>query len=115
MGAPSLLKIPLPKASGTGLWGAGTHLLLQEDMEGHEREEAEVCRHGDTAAAVLWMGTRQSLRSMPPLLWGGGVLGVQCLLGPSACSSARSCPPTSPPVWTPWSPPADGRGARSAW
>lgn len=30
-------------------------------MESHEREEAEVARHGDTATVVLWTGSRQSL------------------------------------------------------
>lgn len=29
-----------------------THLLLEEDMEGHEREEAEVRGHGDLAVVL---------------------------------------------------------------
>lgn len=60
-GSPQPAKIPLPNDSDTGFWGVGMHLLLEEDVEGHERKEIEVGGHGDTAFAILWTGTHQSL------------------------------------------------------
>lgn len=55
-GSPSTHHL-LPKDSDTGA-RKDTHLLLEEDMEGHEREEAEVGGHG-TVAAILHTGTSQ--------------------------------------------------------
>lgn len=86
-------EIPLPKASDIGLGGAGTYLLLEEDVEGHECEEAEVGGHGDTAAAVLWAGTRQS--PGPRRLCSGemGLWDAQHPLG--SLQRPLPCPPTA--------------------
>lgn len=67
-------------------------------MEGHEREEAEVGGHGDTAAAVLRMRTCQP-GTLPPLLWGDGVLGHTTLSG--SLRHPLPCPPAYLPTHQP--------------
>lgn len=49
-GSPSTHTL-LPKDTDTGS-GEDTHLLLEEDMEGHECEEAEVRGHGNVAVIL---------------------------------------------------------------
>lgn len=115
--ALSLPRFPFPTSGAQGFWGGGhTHLLLEEDVEGHEREEAEVAGHGDTAAVVLWTGLRQSSGPLQPLCWGRWCPGMRSTLWVySPTWGPLPCPPTSPLAQAPWSPPAGGRGARSAW
>lgn len=48
-------------------------------MEGHEGKEAEVGRHGDTAAVILWMGAGQPWlppTPAPPPTFPMGYLGL---------------------------------------
>lgn len=64
----SLHSISIPKDSDTGS-RKDAYLLLEKDMEGHEREEAEVSRHGNVTV-ILHTETNQKSSHGP--LWGDG-------------------------------------------
>lgn len=88
----SLHYILVPKDSDTGS-RKDAYLLLEKDMEGHEREEAEVSRHGNV---TVILHTETSQKSSHGPLCGDGP-------APAIHSSTWAHPAlhnsTAPPFW----------------